>query len=87
MAGSTPLADAVGFGQWKAARRLVERGARTTLAHAAALGLMDRVEEHFVGKTSPTSDQVNYALWYACHGGQRRAAEYRQWKFIARRGD
>ncbi|PYJ97168.1 MAG: hypothetical protein DME23_16930, partial [Verrucomicrobia bacterium] len=41
--GGTPLADAVGFGQWKVARRLIERGARTTLAQAAALGLMDRV--------------------------------------------
>jgi hypothetical protein len=27
IAGGTPLADAVGFGQWNAARRLVERGA------------------------------------------------------------
>ena len=38
--GGTPLADAVAFGQWQAARRLVERGARTTLWQAAALGLM-----------------------------------------------
>src|SRR5213083_186168 len=30
----TPLAHAVAFGQWKAATRLVERGTRTTLAHA-----------------------------------------------------
>jgi ankyrin repeat protein len=75
--GGTPLADAVGFGQWKAARRLlVERGARTTLAQAAALGLMDRVAEHFVGKTAPTPDQINHAFWYACHGGQQLAAEY-----------
>lgn len=27
----TPLADAVAFGQWNAARRLIERGAQTTL--------------------------------------------------------
>src|SRR5918996_5136177 len=74
--GGTPLADAVGFGQWKAARRLVERGARTTLAQAAALGLMDRIEEHFAGNTAPTTDQINHAFWYACHGGQRRPAEY-----------
>jgi len=74
--GGTPLADAVAFGQWKVARRLIERGARTTLAQAAALGLMDRVEEHFAGKTLPTLDQINHAFWYACHGGQLRAAEY-----------
>src|SRR5205807_5308699 len=35
--GGTPLADAVAFGQWQAARRLVERGARTTLWQAVAL--------------------------------------------------
>jgi ankyrin repeat protein len=74
--GGTPLADAVAFGQWKAARRLVERGARTTLWQAAALGLADRVEEHFAGATPPTPDEVNNALWCACHGGQRVTAEY-----------
>jgi len=74
--GGTPLADAVAFGQWKAARRLVERGARTTLAHAAALGLMERVEAHFADEASPTSEQINHAFWYACHGGQRDVAEY-----------
>jgi hypothetical protein len=47
LGGGTPIADAVGFGQWRAARRLVERGARTTLWQAAALGLVDRVEERF----------------------------------------
>src|SRR5215470_2075545 len=45
--GGTPLADAVAFGQWQAARRLVERGAQTTLWQAAALGLMSRVEKFF----------------------------------------
>ncbi len=74
--GGTPLADAVAFGQWNAARRLVERGARTTLAHAAALGLMECVEAHCAGKVSRTPDQINHAFWYACHGGQRGAAEY-----------
>jgi hypothetical protein len=34
--GGTPMADAVAFGQWKAARRLLERGARTNLWQAAA---------------------------------------------------
>src|SRR5882672_5439793 len=56
--GGTPLADAVAFRQWKAARRLVERGAQTTLAHAAALGLMERVESHFSGDALPAPDEV-----------------------------
>jgi ankyrin repeat protein len=74
--GGAPLADAVAFGQWKAARRLVERGARTTLWQAAALGLMSRVEEYFAGNTPPVSDDVTNAFWCACHGGQRGPAEY-----------
>jgi ankyrin repeat protein len=73
--GGTPLADAVAFGQWQAARRLVERGARTTLWQAAALGLLDRVEDSFEGETPPPPDVTN-AFWCACHGGQRATAEY-----------
>jgi uncharacterized protein len=38
--GGPPLSCAVGYGQWAAARRLVERGARTLFWHEAALGLM-----------------------------------------------
>ena len=74
--GGTPLADAVAFGQWQAARRLVERGARTTLWQAAALGLMARVAEHFASHTPPTPGEVTNAFWCACHGGQRSPAEY-----------
>jgi ankyrin repeat protein len=74
--GGSPLADARGFGQWDAARRLVERGARTTLADAATLGLVDRVEAYFGGIDQPTRDAVTRAFWGACHGGQRRVAEY-----------
>jgi ankyrin repeat protein len=74
--GGAPLADAVAFGQWQAARRLVERGARTTLWQAAALGLMPRVEEHFLGDPRPAPDDVTNAFWCACHGGQREAAGY-----------
>src|SRR6266511_129459 len=58
LGGGTPLADAVGFGQWRAARRLLERGARTTLWQAAALGLLDRVEERFAGTDPPAPDEV-----------------------------
>jgi ankyrin repeat protein len=41
--GGSPLSCAVGYGQWAAARRLVERGARTLLWHEAALGLMPAI--------------------------------------------
>ena len=53
IAGSTPLADATAFGQWRAARRLVERGARTGLWEAAALGLVDRVAAMITGDPPP----------------------------------
>ena len=76
LGGGAPLADAVGFGQWEAARRLIECGARTTLWQAAALGLVDRVEEFFRSSDAPTVDEVTNAFWQACHGGQRLTAEY-----------
>jgi len=76
LGGGTPLADAVGFGQWRAARRLLEHGARTTLWQAAALGLLDRVKEQFAGADPPTPEEVTDAFWQACHGGQRQTAEY-----------
>ena len=74
--GGTPMSDAVAFGQWQAARRLVQRGARTTLWQAAALGLMDRVDGYFTAVPPPTPDEITNAFWCACHGGQRTAAEY-----------
>jgi ankyrin repeat protein len=69
--GGTPLDDAVAFAQWRAAQRLVTRGARTTLWHAAALGLMDRLRDHL---QRATTDEVDNALWGACHGGRLGAA-------------
>jgi uncharacterized protein len=75
--GGPPLADATGFGQWQAAHRLVQRGARTTIADAATLGLMDRLEEYFAaGVTPPALEEVNRAFWGACHGGQQQSAAY-----------
>ncbi|MGG4491023.1 ankyrin repeat domain-containing protein [Metabacillus idriensis] len=76
IAGGTPLDDAVAFAQWRAARRLVERGARTKLWHSAALGLMDRVKKQCEGSKSPTPDEITEAFWLACHGGQLKTAEY-----------
>ncbi len=75
LGGGTALADACGFGNWDAARRLVERGASTRLKDAAALGLMDRVDAAFAATTGPERDEITQALWSACHGGQRGAAE------------
>ena len=74
--GGGPISDAVVFAQWKAARRLVERGARTTIWQAAALGLLDRVQEHFAGDMPPAPEQITNAFWHACRGGQRQTAEY-----------
>lgn len=72
----TPLADARAFGQWDTARRLIERGAWTTLTDAATLGLKDRVQAYVETAPAPTLDAITGAFWGACHGGQRPAAEY-----------
>jgi len=37
---------------------------------------MDRVEAHFRNGEAPTVDAITRAFWGACHGGQRRVAEY-----------
>ena len=71
-----PLDNAVGFGQWNAARRLVERGAHVKLWHAAALGLTDTIEQRFAGEPPPSPDEITEAFWQACHGDQQAAAEY-----------
>jgi uncharacterized protein len=72
----TPLDNAVGYGCWHVARLLVERGAVVdVLWHAAALGMLGRLEELLAAGPPPTEEDVNGAFWQACHGGQRRAAE------------
>ena len=76
LGGGSPLADACGFGNWAAARRLVERGARTRLSDAAALGLMDRVEAVFAEEPAPDPVVITQSFWSACHGGQVGAAAY-----------
>jgi uncharacterized protein len=74
--GGAPLADAVAFGQWNAARRLIEHGAQANLWQAAGLGLLDRVERHLAADPPPSPQEITGALWCACHGGQRETAEY-----------
>jgi uncharacterized protein len=72
----TPLDNAVGYGCWNVARLLVQRGATVgKLWHAAALGIMSRVEELLAATPAPSPDDINQACWQACHGGQRRTAE------------
>jgi ankyrin repeat protein len=76
IAGGTPLDDAVGYGCWGVARLLVDRGARVEkLWHAAALGMISRVEE-LLDAGHATQQELTDAFWQACHGGQRRMAEY-----------
>jgi hypothetical protein len=71
----TPLGNAIGYGCWHVARLLVERGAPVDLLwHAAALGMVARLDELLAG-APPSAEEVNNAFWQACHGGQRRAAE------------
>ncbi|MFG2042989.1 ankyrin repeat domain-containing protein [Dactylosporangium sp. NPDC048998] len=73
----TPLDNAIGYGCWHVARRLVERGAQVNkLWHAAALGLLPRVEELLAATPTPSPQEISTAFWQACHGGQRRTAEY-----------
>lgn len=82
LGGGGPLADACGFSQWNAARRLVQRGAATRLKDAAALGMMDRVAALFTAE-SPDAEMITSALWSAIKGGQRGAAQF----LIERGGD
>jgi hypothetical protein len=71
----TPLGNAVGYACWHVAHHLVGRGARIDQPwHAAALGLLSRLEELLGDHPAPAD--VSQAFWHACSGGQRRAAEY-----------
>ena len=72
----TAMSDAVVFAQWRAAHRLRERGASTTIWQAAALGLLDRVSAHCEHQPSPTRKDITNAFWHACRGGQLSTASY-----------
>jgi uncharacterized protein len=71
-----PMSDAVVFAQWRAARRLLERGATTTIWQAAALGILDRVSELCSSEPAPTPEQITNAFWHACRGGQQSTAQH-----------
>lgn len=71
----TPLDNAVGYSCWNVARLLVARGARVEKAwHAAALGMLTRLEELLADSLS--AEEISQAFWHACAGGQRRAAQF-----------
>jgi uncharacterized protein len=74
--GGPPLSSAVGYGQWQAARRLVERGAQTRLWHEAALGMMPEMMQRFETQPAPEAETLSGSFWNACHGGQLTAAQY-----------
>lgn len=76
IAGGGPIDNAVGYGCWHVARLLAARGARLNLWQAAALGMLTQVEAMLHTQPSPTPGQLDEAFWQACHGGQRRMAEY-----------
>jgi uncharacterized protein len=76
IAGGTAMSDATAFGNWRAARRLLELGAATTMWEAAALGLRDRVEAFFAEEPRPSAEDATGALWGACHGGHLDVAEF-----------
>jgi ankyrin repeat protein len=74
--GGSPLASAVGYAQWAAARRLTERGARTLLWQEAALGLMPAITRRLEANPPPRPEELSGPFWNACHGGQLAAAQH-----------
>jgi uncharacterized protein len=75
ISGGPPAESALGYTQWKALRRLYERGAAMNLSRAAALGLMPLVTE-LATATPPDSEELAMAFWNACRAGQLEAARY-----------
>lgn len=70
----TPLDNAIGYACWHVARLLVARGARVDKVwHAAALGMLERLDELLAGGVDP--ELISQGFWHACAAGQRRAAE------------
>jgi uncharacterized protein len=74
--GGPAMSDAVVFAQWKCARRLLERGATTTIWQSAALGLLDRVQRACDESPPPNAATITNALWHACRGGQLAVAQF-----------
>jgi uncharacterized protein len=75
IAGGSPLQSAVGYGQWRAVRRLVERGAHSEIWHAAGLGLMPLIVQALKANPAPSADALGGSLVNACGQGQMAAAK------------
>jgi hypothetical protein len=73
IAGSTPLADRDRFGQWNAARRLVDRGARTDLWRLRHSACSTASSPWSTGDPPRRRKQITEAFWGACHGGHEHA--------------
>jgi len=72
----TPLDNAIGYACWRVADLLASRGAAVNkLWHAAALGILDRVEE-LAAQMPDGDDEISKAFRHACAAAQRRSAEY-----------
>ena len=76
ISGGPPAESALGYAQWKALRRLYERGTTMNLSRAAALGLMPLVTELAAATPPPDGEKLAQALWNACRAGQLEAARY-----------
>ena len=76
ISGGPPAESALGYAQWKALRRLYERGAAMNLSRAAALGLMPLVTELATATPPPDGEDLAMAFWNACRAGQLETARY-----------
>jgi ankyrin repeat protein len=78
IAEGTALENAIGYGCWRVARLLLDRGAKVEkLWQAAALGMTSMVDRFIIqAGSAPSNEEVNHAFWQACRGGCRRTAEY-----------
>lgn len=74
IADGSPLGNATAFGQWKAARALVDRGATAGTLDLAALGMTDATVAA-LNSSEAVADEVNEAFWAACHGNQLATAQ------------
>jgi ankyrin repeat protein len=74
--GGPPMASAVGYAQWSAARRLRQRGAQATLPAAGALGDLPLLRKLTETTPPPPAEEVSTAFWNACRAGNLAAAQY-----------
>jgi uncharacterized protein len=76
ISGGPPAESALGYAQWKALRRLHERGATMNLSRAAALGLLPLVTELVTATPAPDGEELASAFWNGCRAGQLETARY-----------